>query len=249
MNYRTKQIADIIHVHPNTVRLYEEWGFISPVPRQKNGYRTYSDLHVKQMQVARLAFRSEFIQNNLRKKATLIVRESGKEDFQRALALAKQYLKYLQQERDYALQAVQMVQRLIQYSDEAINDVRYSHRQIANELQITEETIRNWERNGLFSVERDSRNRRLYNQSDYNKLMVIRTLRSAHYSIASIRYLFSKLEIEASDSIKIQDILNSPNAVDEFFHVTDRLEFNLRETIEDTKKIIAILQPLESDSL
>ena len=36
---RTHQIATFTDVHPNTVRLYEEWHCISPVPRCVNGYR------------------------------------------------------------------------------------------------------------------------------------------------------------------------------------------------------------------
>ncbi|KYG30035.1 MerR family DNA-binding transcriptional regulator [Alkalihalobacillus trypoxylicola] len=65
---RTSEIAELSQVHPNTVRLYEEWQYISPVPRKPNGYRVYSALHLKQMKIARLAFKQEFIQNNLRKK-------------------------------------------------------------------------------------------------------------------------------------------------------------------------------------
>ena len=74
---RTSELAKLCGVHPNTVRLYEQWHYISPVPRGQNNYRQYSDVHLKQLQIARLAFRQEFIQNNLRKKATKIVRLAG----------------------------------------------------------------------------------------------------------------------------------------------------------------------------
>ena len=40
---RTHQIAD---VHPNTVRLYEDWHYTSPVPRAANGYQVYTALHL-----------------------------------------------------------------------------------------------------------------------------------------------------------------------------------------------------------
>ena len=30
---RTSEVAQAAGVHPNTVRLYEEWGFLPPVPR------------------------------------------------------------------------------------------------------------------------------------------------------------------------------------------------------------------------
>ena len=37
--YSTSQMAKIVGLHPNTVRLYEEWGFIQKPERKKNGYR------------------------------------------------------------------------------------------------------------------------------------------------------------------------------------------------------------------
>jgi DNA-binding transcriptional MerR regulator len=45
-NYSTKEVADIIGVHPNTVRMYEDIGFISKPVRKKNGYRVFTGLHV-----------------------------------------------------------------------------------------------------------------------------------------------------------------------------------------------------------
>ena len=71
--YKTKEIAALVGVHPNTVRIYEEWGFISPVPRQANGYRIYSDIHLFQLKVARTLFRCEIVQGDLRKRARAIV--------------------------------------------------------------------------------------------------------------------------------------------------------------------------------
>ncbi len=35
--YKTSEVASIIGVHPNTVRLYEEWGLISKPERLENG--------------------------------------------------------------------------------------------------------------------------------------------------------------------------------------------------------------------
>jgi DNA-binding transcriptional MerR regulator len=33
---RTSEITKAVGVHPNTVRLYERWGFLPPVPRSPN---------------------------------------------------------------------------------------------------------------------------------------------------------------------------------------------------------------------
>ena len=54
--YRTAEVAEIIGIHPNTVRLYEELHLIPPVPRQDNRYRVFTDLHIAQLRLARLAY-------------------------------------------------------------------------------------------------------------------------------------------------------------------------------------------------
>lgn len=46
--------------HPNTLRKYEVWGFIDPVPRGENGYRRYSRAHVLQALFAVAALRTCF---------------------------------------------------------------------------------------------------------------------------------------------------------------------------------------------
>ena len=50
---RTSDIAKAVGVHPNTVRLYEEWGFLPPIPRSPSGYRLFTGAHLDQMRLAR----------------------------------------------------------------------------------------------------------------------------------------------------------------------------------------------------
>ncbi len=52
---KTSDIAREIGVHPNTVRLYEERGYISSVPRAENGYRRFTSRHLEEMRLAHLA--------------------------------------------------------------------------------------------------------------------------------------------------------------------------------------------------
>jgi DNA-binding transcriptional MerR regulator len=53
-NYRTSAVAKIIGVHPNTVLLYEKWGYISTVPRSDNGYRVYSENELILLKIIKL---------------------------------------------------------------------------------------------------------------------------------------------------------------------------------------------------
>ena len=241
---RTSEIAERLKVHPNTVRLYEKMKFISPVPRNANGYREYSELHLKQMQIARLAFRQEFLHNNLRKRAKNIVRLSGAERFKESLHEAMSYLASLQTEYLHAREAVEVVKQLLRHKPGTETDTAYSHKEAAAMLQLTEETLRNWERNGLYSVARDSRNRRIYTERDIQKLLIIRTLRSAHFSIVSIARIFRELE-RTTEQPDLLQLLKSPAFITDFFHVTDDLLNQLQIAMKDVEEVISLLQQLQ----
>lgn len=45
--FRTSEIAALIGVHPNTVRLYEELELIPKPERLLNGYRVFTDFHLQ----------------------------------------------------------------------------------------------------------------------------------------------------------------------------------------------------------
>lgn len=58
--YKTSEVASIIGVHPNTVRLYEEWGLISKPERLENGYRIYTDDDIKRLKIIRSLRRANY---------------------------------------------------------------------------------------------------------------------------------------------------------------------------------------------
>lgn len=61
--YSTKELANIVGVHVNTFRFYEKIGFLTKPERKENGYRIYTDLHLEQCKVIRLAMKAEVLQN------------------------------------------------------------------------------------------------------------------------------------------------------------------------------------------
>ena len=92
-SYSTSQIADKFGLHPNTIRLYENWGVISSPERKSNGYRIYTDEHIKQIEIVRLALRAEVLQNGLRKKAIQIIQQLLCANMQRLFYLPTTTLK------------------------------------------------------------------------------------------------------------------------------------------------------------
>lgn len=75
--YSTSQIAGIVGLHPNTVRKYEEWGLLQTPERKPNGYRVYTDVHIKQFELAKKALQSVIVQAGIRKMITVKRKQNG----------------------------------------------------------------------------------------------------------------------------------------------------------------------------
>lgn len=236
--YKTKEIASLVVIHPNTVRVYEEWGFISPVPRQANGYRIYSDTHLFQLKVARTLFRCEIVQGNLRKMAREIVYACGNENFAEAEELTQEYLTKLEREYVHALSAAKIVEKWLK-EKQTISIHTYSRKEAAFILDTTSEPIRNWERNGLISVPRTYNGTRVYGEKELDQLRVIRSLRSAHYSINAILRLLKQIHQPTPDIVAI---LNTPTDDEYIVSVTDQLGKSLLDAIADTKEALDLFQ-------
>lgn len=111
--YRTAEVAAIIGIHPNTVRLYEKLKLIPKPERLSNGYRVFTKFHVMQCKLVRIAFQVEILQNGLRKKIAQMITVAATKDFDTATALTKDYLKQLQQERNNAEEAIKIVKMIL----------------------------------------------------------------------------------------------------------------------------------------
>ncbi|KTD86019.1 MerR family transcriptional regulator [Paenibacillus etheri] len=237
--YSTKEIASLVNVHPNTVRIYEEWKYISPVPRAVNGYRVFSELHLFQLQIVRTAFHCEIIQGHSRAKARAIAEASGKRDFKRAFELAHNYLAHLEQEYQLALEAVLLVEQWLS-GKESLPNQTYTRIEITQLLNLSPEILRNWERNGLLTVPRLPNNYRIYTEQELNRMKIIRTLRAAHYSMSAIlRLLNSAGQLK---ELSIKEILDTPGEYEDIVTVTDRLIYSLEEAIDKAKEVIQMLE-------
>ncbi len=240
--YKTAEVAKIIGIHPNTVRLYEEWGFIPKATRKDNGYRVFTDFHIKQIQLARLAFQVEVLQNGLRKKMVNMVKISAKGDFDSALLLAKEYLEQIQQEKQNAEEAIEITIGLLS-GEVHENKVRLKRKEVSDFLQISMDTLRNWEMNGLLKVKRKSNGYRIYTHNDIKQLKIIRSLRCANYSLEAILRMLN--ELSSNSKADIKHILNTPKFNDTIISACDKLIVSLHEAEENAKQIILLLQDMK----
>ena len=111
--YKTAEVAAIIGIHPNTVRLYEKLKLIPKPERLSNGYRVFTDFHIWQCKLIRLAFQVEVLQNGLRKKIARMIMVSATSDFDTAITLTEEYLKQIRQERRNAEEAIKIVKQIL----------------------------------------------------------------------------------------------------------------------------------------
>ncbi len=218
--YRTAEVAKIIGIHPNTVRLYEKWGLLPEVDRETNGYRIFTDFHISQIRLARVAFQIEVLQNGLRKKVVQIVKESAQGHFDRSIELTNEYLIQIRRERKQAEDAIQVVKELLAGSS-AASTMTYKRKEVSELLHISMDALRNWEMNGLLSVKRKENGYRVYSEEDIKRLKIIRTLRCANYSLEAILRMLQ--ELSANPEADIKEVLNKPRPETDIIAVSDKL--------------------------
>jgi DNA-binding transcriptional MerR regulator len=235
-------MADLAGVHPNTVRLYEEWGVISPVKRLPNGYRIFSEVHLFQLRIARTAYRCEVIQGNLRKTARAIVVASGGEAFDLAYRLASEYQRGVQAEYAKALEAIAIAERCLAGVQPSSQET-WTRKEAALLLDVSAEVIRNWERNGLVAVPRQANGSRIYTVSEMERMKLIRALRAASYSSSAILRLLLQTDDCHQQDINVKQVLDTPAPHEDIVTVTDRLTHSLEEALIAAEQLLALLAP------
>ncbi len=233
--YRTAEVAKMIEIHPNTVRLYEEWGFITKPQRLPNGYRVFTDIHIAQLRLARTALRGEVLQNGLRKEAVEIIKTTANQDYSAARLLTKRYLSHIRREKIRAEAALEIASNLLNGGQEAIEVHGLTRRQTADYLQVTIDTLRNWELNGLITVKRKANGYRVYTGEDLRRLTIIRALRCANYSLMSILRLINA--VSAKPDVSIRRVIDTPSAQEDIVTACDKLLTSLAQLEQDTLQI------------
>lgn len=217
----TSDIAKSVGVHPNTVRLYETWGFLPPVPRSSSGYRLFTDAHLDQMRLARTALHGWWPGKKIRQSAVDLVRQAASGDLGGALEQAYHHLALVQAERAQAEAAAGLLERWAQGIAADATTLPLHIGQAARVLGVTADMLRNWERNGLIAVPRDPDNGyRLYGAAEIGRLRVIRMLGRAGYSqMAILRML---LHLDRGQGGDLRRVLDTPREDEDIYSAADR---------------------------
>lgn len=235
---KTSDIAKALGVHVNTVRLYEEQGFLSEIPRGSNGYRQYSPLHFEQAKLTHLTLRWPYLGD----KTLLVelVRSAAAGDLGNAMELAYQYLAQVRMERTIAEAGIEFLERWAAgyLMDSSRRKMNIS--EAAKYLNVTVDMLRNWERNGLITVPRDPVNHyRLYGTTEFGRLRVIRMLVKSGYSLMAILRMLMQVDAGKKDNLRAAlDLPREDSANEAIEVIADRWLSSLLELEERAKAII-----------
>lgn len=242
--YRTAEVAKIIGVHPNTVRLYEECGFIATPHRLSNGYRVFTDLHIEQFRLARTALKVEVLQSGLRRQIIHIIKLSAECEFQKAMVATRDYIRRVQVERENAEEALVITKSLLCGIHGETETLPHTRKQAAEYLSVTMDTLRNWELNGLFSVKRRQNGYRVYTGEDLQMLKIIRSLRCANYSLAAILRMLGAAS--KNSEIDIRKVLDTPKKDEDIITACDKLLTSLGSAEANAEQMLGLLEAMEN---
>ena len=110
-------------------------------------------------------------------------------------------------------------------------------------LDISMDTLRNWEMNGLLAVKRKQNGYRVYTDEDIKWLKIIRSLRCAGYSLEAILRMLQQLS--KNPGTDIRKALNTPKADEEIITVCDKLIVSLQNAEKNAENMIEMLEDMK----
>jgi len=243
--YKTVDVARMIGIHVNTVRLYEKCSLIPKPERLSNGYRVFTDLHVEQFKLARAALQIEVLQNGLRKQAVDIIKVSAAGDYETAARLTRRYIEQVDTEKENAEEAIRITRSILSGMDEACLDMHtaYTRQEAADFLHVTIDTLRNWELNGLLTVKRRKNGYRVYTAEDLQRLKIIRSLRCANYSLSAILRMMRALSDDPAANIR--EAIDTPGEDADIITACDKLLTSLNSARENAHFVAGQIEKMK----
>lgn len=249
-SYRTGELAIMVGVHPNTVRLYERTGLIAPATRTAVGYRVFDEKHVCQLRIVRLVFGCAWVGRTIRQSSLQVMRAMADWHLAAAEDCARHYLGLLEQEIAIAEQTALILQHWTERGRSEAVEGLLSRKEAASAIGVTPEALRNWERNGLLKVPRQDPNQaRCYGKRELERLRIIYMLRQAGYGLDAI--LRSLQRHDLGDVAAVAAALNDPQLDHElsWCGVGDRWLAALSQAMTGAREILQLIRQARSQNL
>ena len=219
---RTSDLARSVGIHPNTVRLYVDWGLVPPVERSPSGYRLFTQRHLNCLRLARMIYAAPYPGRGFRALGNEIIRCAVVDDWQGALKKAYEHLDSVKAELKQADTAANLLEHWAQnMTADSDDETPLEIGEVSKLLGVSLDVIRNSERNGLITVPRNSYNNyRLFGKKEIERLRIIRMLTKAGYSHMAILRMF--IELDGGNIRDLKKVLDTPRADEDIFTAADR---------------------------
>ncbi|MFS0673605.1 MerR family transcriptional regulator [Ornithinibacillus sp. 179-J 7C1 HS] len=201
------EVARLCHVSTSTLKHYEEWGLVPEVPRAKNGYREYSKVHAAYFQCIvkmNIGFGMQFV-----REIMPLIQEG---EFMPVLWKINQAQTELQKERHQAEQVVAMldVEEVEWFERSRKKKEYYTIGEVAEIAGVATSAIRHWENEELITPMRNQESGyRMYSPQDVRRILIIRTVSRAAWSLDVVREVLSETEhqhIKRAKELAIQSL-------------------------------------------
>jgi DNA-binding transcriptional MerR regulator len=241
---RTSDLARAVGIHTNTVRRYVEWGLLPPVERSPSGYRLFTREHLDCLRVARLVLSGDYYPGrSIRHSGGKVIQRMAAGDPGGALEVAYQHLALVQAEHAQANAAAELLERWAQGTSADATGQALQIGAAAKYLGVTQDILRNWERNGLIQVPRQPGNGyRLYTSREISRLRVIRMLSRAGYSLMAILRML--LQLDGGVSSNLRKALDTPRPDEDVYMASDRWLSTLAVEEERARRLIALVEEI-----
>jgi len=238
---KTSDIARDVGCHPNTVRMYEEWGYIPKAPRSNSNYRLFEYVHLEHMRLSRAAFSGPYPGRTIKRSAYKLVRKAASGDLGGSLELAYVHMALVQSEHAQAKAAADLLELWSAgvSTDATIGPLLIG--ETAKLLSVTNDMLRNWENNGLIMVPRAKNGYRQYGMVEIGRLRVIRMLVRAGYSMMAILRMLLELDKDYPGVRDLRRILDTPREDEDVFTAADQWLSTLENQEQRALHIIEIL--------
>ncbi|WP_078381526.1 MerR family transcriptional regulator [Sutcliffiella halmapala] len=194
-------IARKLNISTSALRHYESWGIVPKVERKENGYRIYTEEHVAYFECIR-AMNTGFGMTVVRDIMPLIQQKKVTD----ALWIVNDVQVRLHKEKRKAEEALQILELEELNSFSSFNHKKwYTIKEAAERIGVADSTLRHWEKEELIKPDRDANSGyRKYSQADLRKLLIIRTVQAAVYSLEVVRDVLKEVDLfNLAHAIKI----------------------------------------------
>lgn len=246
---RTSDLARAAGVHPNTVRLYADWGLIPPVERSPSGYRLFTQRHLDCLRLARTVYKAQYPGRGFRALGNEIIQRAVEDDWPGALEKADVLMAAVQAELEQAHQAADLLEHWARTMSTVPDpsDEPLSIGEVSKLLGVSLDVIRSWERNGLISIPRNSfNNYRLFGKREIERMRIIRMLGKAGYSHMAMLRMF--LELDAGNTRGLKRILDTPRPDEDIFSAADKWLTTLQEQEKLAQRVIGFIEEITASA-